>query len=409
MTSSFLIKSLHDSFIIPKQKKRNLKAGGTPCKSVPISFIFAGNQTFLVMEYRNLLNLFTTVTTLLILTSCRRKAPQINVVCEENDIGNSVVKWETKPALEGNVKVYASTSPEHCLEENPVAVAPIAHSHLTVITPNPAQRYYYTLVFDDRYRVKTATRNVNIPGIVNFRDLGGYPVYSERKQVRWGKIYRSGAVSNLSPWALAELKNIGIRTIIDLRTPEEAYTLCQLDKEFNVIHIPVHIGYTRSLLKQIESHQMNGEQVHQALKKMYRDIVTGCRQEFKQIISLLQDESNYPVLMHCAMGKGRIGVASALVLAALEVDEESIMDDYRLSNIFLDIEDLPQEGYDMPVSGQEALTGLYSARVNFLQAALNEINRLYGDIDTYLLHGLGLNKEEQKRLKSLLLETRIEK
>lgn len=359
------------------------------------------------MEYRNLLNLFTTVTTLLILTSCQRKAPQINVVCEENSIGNSIVKWEVIPALEGNVKVYASTSPEHCPEDNPVAVASIADSRLTVITPNPTQRYYYTLVFADRYRMKVATRNINIPGIANLRDLGGYPVYPGRKQVRWGKVYRSGAINSLPPWTLTELKNIGIRTIIDLRIPEEIYTPGLLESEFNVVHIPIHIGYTRSLLKRIENHEMNGEQVNQALKKMYRDIVTECQSEFKQIFTLLQDSCNYPVLMHCDMGKGRIGVASALVLAALGVDEEHLTADYQLSNTYLDIRQLSQEGFDMPATGQEALTSLYSARVNFLEATLSEINSRYSDMDTYLRHGLDLDKKERKRLQNLLLEAQV--
>ena len=46
------------------------------------------------------------------------------------------------------------------------------------------------MVFNDRYRVKVATRNINVPGIQNFRDLGGYKV-AQGKSVRWGMIYRS--------------------------------------------------------------------------------------------------------------------------------------------------------------------------------------------------------------------------
>ena len=68
--------------------------------------------------YRNLLNWLTI---LLVLPSCSGTSPTISVVCEENNVGNAIIKWETAPILKGQVKVYASTSPDFIPEENPVA------------------------------------------------------------------------------------------------------------------------------------------------------------------------------------------------------------------------------------------------------------------------------------------------
>ena len=73
------------------------------------------------------------------------------------------------PLIKGNVKVYASTDPNYIPEDSPVAMANIADQRMTIVTTDPTRRYYYTLVFNDKYRVKIATRNVNIPGIQNFR------------------------------------------------------------------------------------------------------------------------------------------------------------------------------------------------------------------------------------------------
>ena len=140
------------------------------------------------MMYKNLLNLLALV---VLFPSCSGTAPHISVVCEENNVGNCIVKWEMAPLIKGNVKVYASTDPDAIPEDVPVAMADISDLKMTIITNDPAKRYYYTLLFGDKYRVKIATRNVNIPGIQNFRDLGGYPSYSTKKQVRWGMIYRS--------------------------------------------------------------------------------------------------------------------------------------------------------------------------------------------------------------------------
>ena len=95
----------------------------------------------------------------------------ISVVCEENNVGNAIIKWETAPILKGQVKVYASTSPDFIPEENPVVTINIAKGKKTIVTNDPSQRYYYLMVFNNRYRVRVAARNVNIPGIQNFRDL----------------------------------------------------------------------------------------------------------------------------------------------------------------------------------------------------------------------------------------------
>lgn len=138
--------------------------------------------------YRNLLNLLTCV---LLLPACSGTAPHISIVCEENNVGNSIVKWEIAPLIKGNVKVYASTDPNNIPEDSPVAIANISDQRMTIVTTDPTKRYYYTLVFNDKYRVKIATRNVNIPGIQNFRDMGGYPSYPTKKRVRWGMLYRS--------------------------------------------------------------------------------------------------------------------------------------------------------------------------------------------------------------------------
>ena len=90
--------------------------------------------------YKNLLNLLVLA---VLLPSCNGTAPHISVVCEENNVGNCIVKWEMAPLIKGNVKVYASTNPNHIPEDVPVAVANISDLKMTVITTDPTQRYYY--------------------------------------------------------------------------------------------------------------------------------------------------------------------------------------------------------------------------------------------------------------------------
>ncbi len=349
-------------------------------------------------------NLLNGLALTMLLSACGGATPHITVVCEENNVGNSIVKWETKPAIEGVVKVFASTDPDHIPEIRPVAMANIADQWATVVTKDPAKRHYYTLLFNDKYRVRVATRNVNVPGVQNFRDLGGYPVYARHKQVRWGMLYRSAQIDPSQPATMDKLNNLGIRTVIDLRDASECPdTSATLPGPPNVVHIPIPTGHLADILAGIDKQSIRSDTVYRIVERINRHIVAANAPAFRRMFDILLDEDNYPAVVHCTTGKGRTGIASALILSALGVNEEDIMDDYSLSNRYFDIPAATSYAYDLPTRSQEAITTVYSAREGFLNAAKDEIERTYGSVDDYLRRAVGLEKEELKQLRKILL------
>ena len=350
--------------------------------------------------YKNLLNGLALT---LLLSACGRVTPHITAACEEDSASNSIImKWETRPAIEGEVKVFASTDPDHIRENRPVATAPIANQWMTIANNQPSQRHYYTLLFNDRYRVRVASRTVNVPGVQNFRDLGGYPVYAQHKRIRWGMLYRSARMDLSQPATRDKLNHLGIRTVIDLHTPSESpLPAGTLPGQPRVVHIPIPVDCLTDILADIDQQRIQPDTIGRIVERINRHIVAANAPAFRQMFDILLDKENYPAVIQCSTGKGRTGIASALVLSALGVNDDDIMTDYRLSRF--NIPTAISYVYELPVRSQEALITLFSARENFLNAAKDEIERTYGSVDEYLTKAVGLQKDELKDLRKILL------
>lgn len=349
-------------------------------------------------------NLLNWITILLVFPSCTGTPPNISVVCEENNVGNYIIKWETAPIIEGKVKVYASDRPDLIRETTPIGIANISDEMMTILNNDPVHRKYYLMVFNDRYRIKTAARNINITGIQNFRDLGGYKSSKTEKNIRWGMLYRSAQIDSIAPCTLQELQSIGIKTIIDLRTKEEYSNLPQLDDKFHTVHIPIAAAKMDSILQDVQDEKISPDTIYRLVKDTYQDLVNKYQKEIKEVFTLLLDADNYPILIHCTTGKDRTGIISALILASLGVNEEVMMDDYSLSNNFFNIPKASKYAYQLPTRVQEAITTIYSAREIYLSAAKDDIEKKYGGMSSYLKKNIGLSNDDTKRLRNILLE-----
>lgn len=71
---------------------------------------------------------------------------------------------------------------------------------------------------------------IDVEGIANFRDVGGYPVQSPHdspggrptRSIRRGLIFRSGEPTRLTKSGMQKLQSMGVTTIFDLRSAAEA-------------------------------------------------------------------------------------------------------------------------------------------------------------------------------------------
>lgn len=240
-------------------------------------------------------------------------------------------------------------------------------------------------------------RLVRMEGAVNFRDIGGYKT-TDGKQVRWTKIYRSADVSRLTDNDLAILEQKQIHTVIDFRGVKEAqkapdhllpntdYTLCPAGSD--------SLPDMQKIAEQITSGQfLTGFYTNtQYLGARYKPF-------FQKLLALPDNQS---MMYHCTGGRDRTGIATALLLYALGVPEETIEADFTASNIYLKpmnermFGGLSQNGKIDVEKVKKAL----ELKPELIQSLFAAIRKQYGSMDQFFSKELGIGPEEIKQLRS---------
>ena len=170
-------------------------------------------------------------------------------------------------------------------------------------------------------------RFVELAGAHNFRDLGGLPT-RDGATTRSGVLYRSDALHHLEPSDVERLGELGVRTIVDLRSSAELEHTGRgplEDTDIAFVHAPL-------------SHSQNGVHVLPPsladgdLGAHYVASLSDRTETLAQIIALLATAEHLPAVFHCTAGKDRTGMVAALVLSLVGVADEVIVEDYALTD-----------------------------------------------------------------------------
>jgi protein-tyrosine phosphatase len=169
-------------------------------------------------------------------------------------------------------------------------------------------------------------RVLALDGCVNFRDLGGYRTRDGRR-VRWRRLFRADGLNRLSEADRQLLTGLGVATVIDLRTVDEAAARGR----FPVDLVPVR--YLDLPLTDVlpSAEELPSWREASYVASRYTEMVTAGGPALTLAIEALAGEGSLPAVFHCSAGKDRTGVLAALVLAFLGVPDETIVEDYVLS------------------------------------------------------------------------------
>lgn len=246
-------------------------------------------------------------------------------------------------------------------------------------------------------------RHIRLDGVFNFRDLGGYPTVDGRT-TRWRTLFRADGLDQLTDADLETLRPLDLRTVVDLRTPGE---IAERGR-FPVEQYPVRF-HNLSIIDQtwnnddlLSKHDLPAEEfLYLAYMKMGRD----GRTRFAAAFEVLAAAETLPAVFHCAAGKDRTGLLAALVLGAIGVDPQVIVDDYALTQAIMPrfIASMTERYPERAAKMSMVPAGFLVADPAAMARVLKEIERLHGSIRG-LVHHIGVPASTVATLEDLLLE-----
>ena len=260
------------------------------------------------------------------------------------------------------------------------------------------------------------SRHIGLDGAVNVRDIGGYRSSYGTDVVR-GRLFRADALSQLTVNDVSTLGSLGLRTVIDFRTPGEVLVSGsdRLPPGLAPVSMPVgggDLGAIYEIVASGDHRRQRAELGDGRAASLMVDINRGFvadprqREAFGDALRLLSTPGRLPALYHCSGGKDRSGWMTAVILTILGVPREQVLRDYLLSN------DFHRTGYqklrfDLVKTGMvddpELLRPILEQSPTYLAAAFEEAERRYGSFGEYVTHGLRVGKPELTDLRREML------
>ena len=242
-------------------------------------------------------------------------------------------------------------------------------------------------------------RTIALDGCFNFRDVGGYRA-ADGRTVRWRTLFRADGPHALTDNDAATLASLGLRTIIDLRTADEAETRGKwLD------HVTGDVAYHHLAMSDAlpTDDSLDGWVDSDYVGRHYEQMARRGAHSITQAVTLLSAPETRPAMFHCSAGKDRTGVLAAIVLGFLGVPDDVIVDDYAVSkDAMVRMYDWLRARVEDPEQLERYAPAVRSAEPATMRIFLDGMREQYGSFDQYAA-ALGLT-DEVDALRDVLLE-----
>ncbi|GIF72658.1 tyrosine-protein phosphatase [Asanoa siamensis] len=192
---------------------------------------------------------------------------------------------------------------------------------------------------------------------------------------------------------------MGVGTVIDLRYPEEVARRGRVPEYDGLAYYNLSIEHRphkqATLARDVETVRF--------LADRYAEVLADGVVEIAQALSVIAAARDAPVVIHCAAGKDRTGLLTALVLALVGVGDEDIIADYALTDLAADrfVADWQANAANPPITWP----GYGRAPAEAMRLTLKELAAEYGSVSDYARDRLGTDDALLAGLRAHLLDT----
>lgn len=267
---------------------------------------------------------------------------------------------------------------------------------------------------------------IKLSGTFNTRDIGGLRNKAGKK-VKYGRMYRSDALNNLTAEDSDYLEKLGIKTIVDFRSNDEiAAAPDKVIRTAETVHLSPNADIAAlgsgnivddqkkiDTLVQEAATQQGREQLRAKVNEMaeqMKELVSDpfANQQYERFVTLLTQEESLPILHHCKGGKDRTGFAAMLTLLILDIPLKDILEEYMLTKDCMAKRNRKRmQEYQTYTDNKvvlDYLTGLMQTKELYFNAAIDEMINKSGSVDNYLEKVLHVTADKKERIQKLFLE-----
>ncbi len=242
-------------------------------------------------------------------------------------------------------------------------------------------------------------RMLPFTGAFNFRDLGGYPTNDDR-HIKWRTLFRADALHRLPDEELDQLAEIGMRSVLDLRTKGEVDNGHLVDGTRGIRHFHFPVLNERWERKELDPNAP----ADQVLGSLYVEMLDVGANALRDSVQTVANAENIPAVFHCAAGKDRTGVLAAMIMTLVGVDRELIIADYAISGRNMDslVERLKKDSPESLSSMNDQPKAYLAAPPAAMRHLLEHIDTRYGSVRAYCAE-IGIDDETVSQLKETIL------
>jgi protein-tyrosine phosphatase len=222
---------------------------------------------------------------------------------------------------------------------------------------------------------------------LNARDLGGYPT-GDGGWTRWGAVVRADNLCQLTGSGRAALVGYGVRTIVDLRFPQEVAATRHpfaepADPDAPLyLNVPTSGGRDPALDEQVAA----AFAAAQSIEEVYRIDLDANRVGFARFVRAAARAPEGVVVVHCHFGKDRTGLVSMFLLTLAGVSDDAIAAEYALTAERL-APAYERRLAETPPADRRRLQRLFRSDPEAMLATLRYLRDRHGGVEPYLLAG----------------------